>query len=108
MEKPGSGARFAERGGGRVEAGVLEGLGGLVGHGPGEGDLALVEGDDVGGHKLHEADRLALGDEGDHRQDAVSLVAQDDDLGRIGGRILRVDDDRCLGFEDAARLGIVG
>ena len=91
-----------------VEPRVLERHRRLVGHRPGELEALVVPADLRLREQLDEADRLALGDERQHREHAQAVAGQQGDLGRVGGGILRVDDHRLLALEDAHGLGEPG
>ena len=91
-----------------VEPRVLEGHRRLVGHRPGQAEPFVVEGDRSVGDELDQPDRLALGDERQHGQDLRPVADHQLDLGRVGGRIVGIDDDRLLALEDAERLRVAG
>ncbi len=91
-----------------VELRVAEGHGGLVRHRPDQVQAARLEVKGPEEAELHEPDRLALGDEGDHHHGPLAEAAQERDLGRVGCRVERVDHRGRLGHEDAPGLGEAG
>ena len=91
VEEPGQRVPVGEVARRLVQARVLEGHRGLVGHRRGERDLARVGAGAAGRHELDEADRLALGDQRDHDEAAHAIPPEEVHLGRIRGRILRID-----------------